>query len=151
EAQLQRSERRVDIDEIINYVAAMNQGLERLKTFPLSRRLLCEVHARLMKDVRGGEPHKTPGEFRETQNWIGGASPASARFVTPPPQPAEEAFSRLEKFLHDAEPLPALVKAGLIHAQFETIHPFLDGNGRTGRLLITFWLVEQGVLKRPLL
>ncbi|MGH2820681.1 MAG: Fic family protein, partial [Actinomycetota bacterium] len=105
----------------------------------------------LMKGVRGGEPQKTPGQFRRSQNWIGGGSPATARFVPPPADEVGPGFARLEEFLHDITPMPALIKAGLAHAQFETIHPFLDGNGRTGRLLITFWLVEQRILKKPLL
>lgn len=151
EALLEQAEARVDVTEIINYIAAMNLGLRRLTSLPLSRRLLCEVHAALMKNVRGGEPQKTPGEFRRSQNWIGGGSPATARFVPPPPELVEETFANLEMFLHDPEPLPPLIKAGIAHAQFETIHPFLDGNGRTGRLLITFWLVEQGILQKPLL
>lgn len=147
----ERGEARVDVREIVNYMAAMEHGLRRLDELPLSRRLMCEVHAVLMKDVRGGEPQKTPGEFRRSQNWIGGGSPATARFVPPPPDEVGPAFADLEKFLHGHDPMPALIKAGLAHAQFETIHPFLDGNGRTGRLLITFWLVEQGILKKPLL
>ncbi len=151
EAQMEHAESRVDIAEIINYIAAMNHGIARLSELPISRRLLCEVHSVLMKDGRGGEPHKTPGEFRRSQNWIGGASPATARFVPPPHEEVGEAFANLEDFLHDPEPMPALVRAGLAHAQFETIHPFLDGNGRTGRLLITIWLVEEGILQRPLL
>ena len=151
EAELERAERPIDVAEIVNYVAAMNYGLERLNDLPLSRRLLCEVHGVLMKDVRGGEPHKTPGEFRRSQNWIGGGSPATARFVPPPHEAVGGVFSNLEDFLHDPEPMPALIKAGIAHAQFETIHPFNDGNGPLGRLLITFSLVERGVLKRPLL
>ena len=151
EAQMEEAETRVDVAEIINYIAAMNHGIRRLSELPLSRRLLCEVHGVLMEDVRGGEPHKKPGEFRRSQNWIGGGSPATARFVPPPHEMVDDAFADLERFLHDPEPMPALVKAGLAHAQFETIHPFLDGNGRTGRLLITFWLVEKGILKKPLL
>ena len=151
EAELEHSERRVDVVEISNYVAPMNYGLARLADLPISRRLLCEIHAVLMKDVRGGEPHKTPGEFRRSQNWIGGASPATARFVPPPWEAAEEAFADLERFLHDPTPMPPLIKVGLAHAQFETIHPFVDGNGRIGRLMITLWLVEQGILRHPLL
>lgn len=151
EAIRERGEARVDVREIVNYIAAMEHGLRRLSELPLSRRLMCEVHAILMKDVRGGEPQKTPGEFRRSQNWIGGGSPATARFVPPPPDEVGPTFASLEKFLHGDDPKPALIKAGLAHAQFETIHPFLDGNGRTGRLLITFWLVEQGILKKPLL
>ncbi len=151
EAQLEHAETKVDVAEIINYIAAMNYGLDRLASLPLSRRLLCEVHEVLMRDVRGGEPHKTPGQFRASQNWIGGGSPATAKFVPPPYPLVDESFANLESFLHDPEPMPPLIKAGLAHAQFETIHPFLDGNGRTGRLLITFWLVEQGILRKPLL
>jgi Fic family protein len=151
EAELEKAERRVDVDEILNYIEAMDYGLQRLDSLPLSRRLLCEVHALLMKDVRGGEPHKTPGEIRRSQNWIGGSSPATARFVPPPDALVGDLFADLERYLHAPEPVPPLVKAAIAHAQFETIHPFLDGNGRTGRLLITFWLVEQGVLRKPLL
>ena len=151
EADLERAERRLDVEEIVNYVAAMNHGLRRLSEIPLSRRLICEVHAVLMRDVRGGEPHKTPDEFRRTQNWIGGGSPATARFVPPPAHLVHEAFAALERFLHDPEPMPPLVKAALTHAQFETIHPFLDGNGRIGRLLITFWLMDRRILLKPLL
>jgi Fic family protein len=151
EAEMDQAERRVDVVEIANYVTGMNHGLARLPTLPISRRLLCEVHAILMKDVRGGEPQKSPGEFRRSQNWIGGASPATARFVPPPWEEVGPAFADLERFLHDDEPMPALIKAGIAHAQFETIHPFLDGNGRVGRLLISFWLVEQQVIQRPIL
>lgn len=151
EAELERAEGRLDVEEIVNHVAAMNHGLERLPELPLSRRLICEVHAVLMRDVRGGEVHKSPGEFRRSQNWIGGASPATARFVPPPPHLVDDGFAELERFLHDPEPMPPIVKAALAHAQFETIHPFLDGNGRIGRLLITFWFVSQGILRKPLL
>jgi Fic family protein len=151
EAQQERSRATVDVREIVNYVEAMEHGLQRLSDLPISRRLICEVHGKLMSGVRGGEPQKTPGEFRKSQNWIGGGSPATARFVPPPADLVGETFADLERFIHNEAPLPALVKAGLMHAQFETIHPFLDGNGRTGRLLITFCLVEQGILRRPLL
>jgi Fic family protein len=151
EAEMEQAERRIDVVEIANYIAAMNHGLGRLGDLPISRRLLCEVHEILMKDVRGGEPQKTPGEFRISQNWIGGASPATARFVPPPWEEVGDAFADLERFLHDDEPMAPLVKAGLAHAQFETIHPFFDGNGRVGRLLISFWLVEQQVIRRPIL
>jgi Fic family protein len=151
EAEVEQARAGVDVREIVNYVRAMEHGVLRLETLPLGRRLMCEVHATLMKDARGGEPHKTPGEFRRSQNWIGGGSPATARFVPPPAEVVPGAFADLERFLHDPSPMAPLVKIGLAHAQFETIHPFLDGNGRTGRLLITFWLVEQGILKKPLL
>jgi Fic family protein len=139
-----------DVQEVSCYVAAMNYGLERLKEFPLSLRLLREIHARLMDNARGG--HKTPGEFRTSQNWIGGSRPGNARFVPPPPERLMETLGAFEKFLHDETVrLPALVKAALAHVQFETIHPFLDGNGRLGRLLITFILCVEGLLKKPLL
>ena len=150
EAEQERAKDSIDVREISNYIRAMNHGLSRLHELPLSRRLLCEVHRVLMDGTRGGEPHKTPGEVRKTQNWIGGASPASARFVPPPPEVVGDVFADLERYLHDG-PGTHLLKAGVAHAQFETIHPFLDGNGRTGRLLITFWLVERGVLRRPIL
>lgn len=140
-----------DAGEVVNYVAAMNHGLNRLKTLPLSLRLLREIHARLMKDVRGSE--RSPGEFRTSQNWIGaqGCNLMTATFVPPPPHEMVAALDNLEKFLHDSQGLPPLVQCGLAHAQFETIHPFLDGNGRVGRLLITLLLCEQRILERPLL
>jgi Fic family protein len=151
EALREHTERHLDVQEIANYANAMHFGLSRLEHLPISRRLLCEVHAELMRGVRGGEPQKTPGEFRKSQNWIGGASPSTARFVPPPWEEVGPAFADLERYLHDPSPVAHLVKIGLVHAQFETIHPFLDGNGRIGRLLITFWLVEQAILRRPLL
>jgi Fic family protein len=138
-----------DVEETINYVAAMTHGLHRVDSgeLPLSNRLLREIHARLMAGVRGGD--KAPGEFRRTQNWLGGTRPGNARFVPPPPQNVADAMSDLEKFLHG--PTPILVKAALAHVQFETIHPFLDGNGRVGRLLITLLLCAEKVLAQPLL
>lgn len=137
--------------EVVNYVRAMNLGLDRLASLPLSLRLLREIHAELLRDTRGSE--RTPGEFRRTQNWIGppGCTLANARFVPPPPGEAAAAMSDLERFLHDESPMPILVRAALVHVQFETIHPFLDGNGRVGRLLITFLLCAKGVLRRPML
>ena len=140
-----------DVGEVVNHVAAMNYGLRRLETLPLSNRLIKEIHERLRKDVRGAE--RSPGEFRRTQNWIGpsGGSLREAAFVPPPVHEMETAMGDLERFLHEPRGLPRLVHAGLAHAQFETIHPFLDGNGRVGRLLITFLLVHGGVLHRPLL
>lgn len=140
-----------DVQEVSNYVAAMQYGLQRLERgLPLSLRLIKEIHAALLKGVRGGE--KEPGEFRRSQNWIGGSRPGKAAFVPPPAHEVLPAMGALEKFLHD-DPVrtPALVKAGLAHAQFESIHPFLDGNGRVGRLLITFVLCVEGVLSEPLL
>ncbi len=139
-----------DVTEVSCYVSAMNYGLERLKDFPMSLRLIREIHAQLMNNARGG--NKMPGEFRTSQNWIGGSRPGNARFVPPPPEQLMESLSAFEIFLHDEKvKLPALVKAALAHVQFETIHPFLDGNGRLGRLLITFILCMEGVLKEPLL
>lgn len=139
-----------DVTEVSCYVAAMNYGLERLKEFPLSLRLLREIHAKLMANARGG--NKQPGEFRTSQNWIGGSRPGKARFVPPPPELLMDCLGALEKFLHDdTVKLPVLVKAALAHVQFETIHPFLDGNGRLGRLLITFMLCVDGLLKEPML
>lgn len=139
-----------DVTEVSCYVVAMNYGLERLKELPLSLRLIREIHQRLMLRGRGAD--KFPGEFRSTQNWIGGSRPGNAYFVPPPPTHLMEALDKFEKFLHDKKvKLPALVKAAFAHVQFETIHPFLDGNGRLGRLLITFILCIEGVLKEPLL
>ena len=141
-----------DVEETSNYIAAMKHGLQRIESgeLPLSNRLLREVHALLMSGVRGGD--KAPGEFRRTQNWLGGTRPGNARFVPPPPPEVIPAMSDLEKFLHDdPEPTPILVKAALAHVQFETIHPFLDGNGRVGRLLITLLLCSERVLQQPLL
>lgn len=142
---------RDDVAEVVNHVRAMNHGLERLATLPLSLRLIREIHAQLMTGVRGAQ--RQPGEFRTSQNWIGppGATLSEAQFVPPHPDDMRQALADLEKFLHDESPMPPLVKAALIHSQFETIHPFLDGNGRIGRLLITFYLCQQGVLRRPLL
>lgn len=137
-----------DINEVSNYVDAMNYGLERLQELPLSLRLIKEIHARLMAGIRGG--HKSPGEFRTSQNWIGGTRPGNAVFVPPPANEVVNCLGELEKFLHD-EAVPPLLKAGLAHAQFETIHPFLDGNGRMGRLLIAFILCHDQVLEKPLL
>lgn len=139
-----------DVTEVSSYVSAMNYGLERLKEMPLSLRLLREIHAKLMSNARGG--HKMPGEFRTSQNWLGGSRPGNARFVPPPPEHVMESLGALENFLHNENvKLPTLIKAALAHVQFETIHPFLDGNGRLGRLLITFILCVEGVLKEPLL
>lgn len=140
-----------DVEEVVNYVRAMNYGLARLKDLPLSLRLIREIHAELLKGVRGA--HRTPGEFRRSQNWIGPANStiATATFVPPPVPEMHQALDNLEKFLHDTTSVPVLLHCGLAHAQFETIHPFLDGNGRVGRLLITFLLCQRGVLQRPLL
>ena len=140
-----------DVEEVSNYVAAMQHGLRRLTGgFPLSLRLIREIHAILLKGGRGA--NKMPGEFRRTQNWIGGSRPGNASFVPPPPERLMECLDSFERFLHDDQhKLPVLVDAGLTHVQFETIHPFLDGNGRVGRLLITLLLCWRGVLTEPLL
>jgi Fic family protein len=140
-----------DVEEVVNYIRAMNYGLERLRELPLSLRLIREIHAELLKGVRGG--HRTPGEFRTSQNWIGpeDCTLTTAMFVPPPPHEMLQGLDNLEKFLHDSTSFPTLIHCGLAHAQFETIHPFLDGNGRVGRLLITFLLCQRGVLQRPLL
>ncbi len=140
-----------DVQEVRNYVTALEFGIERLKELPLSLRLVCELHAQLMNGVRG--KHATPGEFRRSQNWIGpaGSTPATAPYVPPPVQEMKEALGEWEKFLHQRGTLPELVQCALMHEQFEAIHPFLDGNGRVGRLLITLFLIERGRLGQPLL
>ncbi len=152
EANAVRDDTPKDVEEVVNYVRAMNHGLARLPGFPLSLRLLREIHAELMHGVRGGD--KSPGEFRTSQNWIGGrgSTLATASFVPPPPHELMNALGDLERFLHDTRTsVPLLLRCGLAHAQFETIRPFLDGNGRVGRLLITLMLCEDGALSRPLL
>jgi Fic family protein len=140
-----------DVVEVSNYVAALEHGLTRLRGgFPLSNRLIREIHGVLLSRGRGSG--RSPGEFRRSQNWIGGTRPGNAHFVPPPHTAVEDCMAALERFLHaDADGLPALIRAGLAHVQFETIHPFLDGNGRVGRLLITFLLCHAGVLREPLL
>lgn len=139
-----------DIREVSNYVDAMMYGLERLEDLPLSLRLIREMHERLLQSGRGGT--KSPGEFRRSQNWIGGTHPGNALFVPPPITELDGCLDALERFMHESESrLPALIKAGLLHVQFETIHPFLDGNGRIGRLLVTLYLCVNGVLRKPLL
>lgn len=140
-----------DVEEVSNYVAALMYGIKRLKEgFPLSLRLLREIHEVLLSQGRGSK--QSPGEFRRSQNWIGGTRPGNAAFVPPPADMVIECMGQLERFLHDQpEPTPILLKAALAHVQFETIHPFLDGNGRLGRLLITLLLCEQSVLREPLL
>lgn len=140
-----------DVEEVVNYVRAMNYGLNRLSTLPLSLRLIREIHKELMTGVRGQE--RSPGEFRTSQNWIGppGATLSTATFVPPPVPEMIQSLSNLEQFLHIPGAIPSLVHCAVAHAQFETIHPFLDGNGRVGRLLISFLLVHAGVQHRPLL
>ncbi|WP_244125578.1 Fic family protein [Burkholderia gladioli] len=140
-----------DVQEVSCYVAAMNYGLERLRSgFPISLRLLREIHGRLLNNGRGAE--KDPGEFRRQQNWIGGSRPSLAMFVPPPPDRLQQCLDEFERFLHEDPPtVPLLVKAAMAHAQFETIHPFLDGNGRLGRLLITLLLCAEDAMAQPIL
>jgi Fic family protein len=151
EARLNDPDAPADVTEVINYVRAMNHGLARLAELPVSVRLIREIHAELMRGVRGGR--LTPGELRSSQNWIGpgGCTLREATFIPPPPHEVPQALADLERFLHAENPPPPLVHVGLAHAQFETIHPFLDGNGRVGRLLITFLLTERKLLARPVL
>ncbi len=151
EAQHTDDHRPKDVEEVVNYVRAMKHGLARLAELPVSVRLIREIHAELLRGVRGSR--LTPGELRRSQNWIGpaGCTLAEATFVPPPPAEVPITLGALETFLHQPDELPLLAKIGLAHAQFETIHPFLDGNGRVGRLLITFLLCERGVLHQPVL
>ena len=144
-------EKRGDVKEVQNYVRAMEYGLKRLNELPLSLRFIRELHGILMEGVRG--EHATPGEFRQSQNWIGaaGATLNEATFVPPPIPEMQECLGQLEKFLHSDSRLPPLVQAAMVHYQFETIHPFLDGNGRIGRLLVTLLLCQKNVLTKPLL
>lgn len=139
-----------DVVEVSSYVAALEHGMQRLsEDFPLSNRLLREVHGQLLAQGCGAD--KSPGEFRRSQNWIGGTRSGNALFVPPPPPRVEDCMAALELFIHGKHPLPTLVKAGLAHVQFETIHPFLDGNGRVGRLLVSLMLHDAKVLRQPLL
>jgi Fic family protein len=151
EARVLSADRPDDVDEVFNYVGAMNHGLAQLARLPVSVRLIREIHERLLTGVRG--QHRSPGELRTSQNWIGpgGCTLAEATFVPPPPHEVPRLLGELERFLHDESPLPLLIRIGLAHVQFETIHPFLDGNGRVGRLLITFLLCEKQVLLKPVL
>ena len=151
EARILSPDRPKDVDEVVNYVTAMNYGLDRLRELPLSVRLIKEIHERLLQGVRGAR--LAPGELRRSQNWIGpgGCTLNEATFVPPPPHEVPGALGALENFLHSANNLPQLIQIGIAHAQFETIHPFLDGNGRMGRLLITFLLCQQGILLKPVL
>jgi len=147
-----RAERPHDVEEVCNYVEAISwarRELSKPKGLPVSTRLLCQAHQRLMRGARGA--NRQPGAIRRSQNWIGGTRPGNARFVPPPPDAVPDAMSALEKWIHSDDPLPPLVRAGLAHVQFETVHPFLDGNGRIGRLLITLLLEHWGVESSPLL
>ena len=140
-----------DVREVQNYITALNRGVALLETLPISTRLISELHAILMADVRG--MHQRPGEIRDSQNWIGpaGCNLSDALFVPPPPGQIHGLLGQLEGFIHDESPLPPLIRIGMAHGQFETIHPFLDGNGRVGRLLITLFLVEKTILRKPVL
>jgi len=146
------ADRPADVEEVCNYVDGLNHARAAIADsagLPLSTRLLCEVHGILMRGARGED--KLPGEIRRSQNWIGGTRPGNARFVPPPHEDVAPALTALEKWIHSDDPLPPLVKAGLAHVQFETIHPFLDGNGRIGRMLITLLVERWGLLDQPLL
>jgi Fic family protein len=151
EAQLLDPDSPKDVEEVSNYIAAMNHGLARLKDLPVSTRLIREIHERLLQGVRGDR--MLPGEVRQSQNWVGpaGTSISNASFIPPPPHEVARLLSELETFIHRENSIPAVLRIGLTHAQFETIHPFLDGNGRVGRLMITFLLCEQGILQSPVL
>lgn len=151
EASMRETRRGMDVAEVSNYIVALRYGLARVKSLPPSLRLIREIHGHLMHRVRGGASTKTPGEFRRSQNWVGGRSPDAALYVPPPVPVMTEALNQFEQALHAPSPHPLLVNIGLAHAQFETIHPFLDGNGRVGRLLISFLLCHHGILSEPLL
>ena len=141
-----------DVDDILHYIKALNYGIKRMETddFPMALRFIRELHKQLMQKARATH-FSDPGEFRKSQNWIGGTRPDNASFVPPPVEEMQRALNDLEKFIHVYDTIPTVIKAGLIHAQFETIHPFLDGNGRTGRMLITFYLWKEGYLEKPVL
>lgn len=150
EAEIETNKFPQDVERITHYISAMGYGLKRLETLPLSLRFIREIHKVLIEKTADA-PGKTPGEFRVSQNWIGGGSPNTAKFVPPPPPEMHRCLDDFEKFLYTKDKYPPLIKAALAHAQFETIHPFLDGNGRAGRLLTTFYLCKLGVLERPVL
>ncbi len=141
-----------DVDDILHYIQALNYGMKRVQeeNFPMSLRFVRELHKKLMDSARATH-FADPGEFRKSQNWIGGTRPDSAFFVPPPVPEMKAALHDLEKFMHANDSMPTVIKAGILHSQFETIHPFLDGNGRTGRMLITFYLWKEGYLEKPVL
>lgn len=150
EAEIETGRFPQDVERIVHYISAMEYGLKRIETLPLSLRFIREIHKVLIEKTVDA-PGKTPGEFRTSQNWIGGGSPNTAKFVPPTPLEMNRCLNDLEKFLYTKDEYPPLIKAALVHAQFETIHPFLDGNGRAGRLLTTFYLCKLGILERPVL
>jgi len=141
-----------DVDDILHYIKALNYGLKRVTqdNFPMALRLIRELHKELLQDARSSH-YSDPGEFRKSQNWVGGTRPDNASFVPPPVAEMHRSLGDLEVFMHSADAIPTLIKTAIIHAQFETIHPFLDGNGRTGRMLITFYLWKEGYLEKPVL
>lgn len=146
----EKSRLHIDVDDITHYVEAINYGIERTKTLPISLRLIREIHEKLMIGARSTQ-HAYPGEFRRSQNWIGGKTPQDASFVPPAPDDMNKSLYDLEKFIHAQDEYPSLVKAGLLHAQFETIHPFTDGNGRTGRMLVAMYIHHARLLELPIL
>lgn len=139
-----------DVDDIVHYVEAINYGIERTRSLPISLRLIREIHSKLMTDARATQ-HAYPGEFRQSQNWIGGRTPSDATFVPPAPRDMTTSLNELEKFIHAQDEYPSLIKAALLHAQFETIHPFTDGNGRTGRMLVVMYIHFAKILELPVL
>jgi Fic family protein len=139
-----------DVDDILHYIHALNYGRKRLEKFPLSLRFIREIHKELMQDARSTH-FSDPGNFRKSQNWISGKGPSDAEFVPPPVDAMLTALNDFEKFMHSVDTMPPLVKTSFVHAQFETIHPFLDGNGRTGRMLVAFYLWKEGLLEKPVL
>ncbi len=146
----EKSRKAPDVDDIEHYIRAVNYGVKRIKEFPISLRFIQELHARLMAGARATQ-HAYPGEFRASQNWIGGRTPADASFVPPAPSDMRKSLDDLEKFIRANDNYPSLIKAGLLHAQFETIHPFTDGNGRTGRILAAMYMHHAGLLEEPVL
>ena len=146
----EKSRMHPDVDDITHYVEAVNYGIKRTESLPISLRLIKEIHEKLMTGARSTQ-HAYPGEFRRSQNWIGGRSPSDASFVPPAPHDMQNSLNDLEKFIHAKDDLPSLIKAGLIHAQFETIHPFTDGNGRTGRMIIAMYMHHAQILELPIL
>ncbi len=146
----EKNRKESDVDDIEHYIRAANYGIDRIKNFPISLRFIRELHEKLMVGARSTQ-HAYPGEFRRSQNWIGGKTPSDASFVPPSPVDMNKSLDDLEKFIHNNDDYPSLIKAGLLHAQFETVHPFTDGNGRTGRILIAMYIHQAGLLEEPVL